>query len=224
MNILQDGKTMNTIHVNNKNKSLTIISILILPTVFFQLTLQKLSAETVPSFPSPTTVDIEKNPSRINPFESGINNEKLNDPKALNAIRTLIQGGIPVGQSKTQIMDNVTPISQYSSSPSFKTNLNSNAAYRYVVKRGDTLNKIIKATFNQHPLKMKEIRKAIIDNNKKAFPTGKPTSMQAGATLMIPSFGQIAGMTSQEQGVSAMTKQENPYISTDPHRGWVRFP
>ena len=91
---------MKTIQSNNKNKLLTIISILILPTVFSPLTLQKLSAETVPSFPSPTTVDIEKNPSRINPFESGTNNEKLNDPKALNAIRTLIQGGIPCGTVK----------------------------------------------------------------------------------------------------------------------------
>ena len=215
---------MKTIQSNNKNKLFTVISILILTAVFFLLPLQQLAAETVPSFPSPTTVDIEKNPSRLNPFESVTNNEKLNDPKALNAIRTLIQGGIPVGQSKTQIMNNVSPISQYSGSPSFKVNLNSNAEYRYVVKKGDTLNKIIKATFNQHPLKMKVIRKAIIENNKKAFPTGKPTSMQAGATLIIPSFGQIGGMTSHEKGISSMTKKENPYISTDPHRGWVRFP
>ena len=215
---------MKTIQSNNKNKLLTIFSILILATVFFLLTLQKLAAETVPSFPSPTTVDIEKNPSRINPFEFTTNNEKLNDPKALNAIRTLIQGGIPVGQSKTQIMDNVNPISQYSGSPSFRTNLNSSSEYRYIVKKGDTLNKIIKATFNQHPLKMKEIRKAIIDNNRKVFPTGKPTSMQAGATLIIPSFGQVSGMTNREEGISTMTKKENPYISTDPHRGWVRFP
>ena len=64
----------------------------------------------------------------------------------------------------------------------------------------------------------------IIDNNKKAFPTGKPTSMQAGATLMIPSFGEIVGMTGQEEKISEMTKKENPYISTDPHGGWVRFP
>ena len=62
MNILQDGNKMNTIQANNKNKLLTMISIFILPTVFFQLTLQKLAAETVPSFPSPTTVDIEKKP------------------------------------------------------------------------------------------------------------------------------------------------------------------
>ena len=37
---------MNTLQANKKNKLLTIISTLILPTVFLQLTLQKLSAET----------------------------------------------------------------------------------------------------------------------------------------------------------------------------------
>ena len=215
---------MKIIQYNDKNKLLSIFSILILTTVLSPLALRELAAETVPSFPSPTTVDIEKNPSRINPFESSENNEKLNDPKALNAIRTLIQGGIPVGQSKTQIMNNVSPISQYADSPSFKTNLNSNVEYRYIVKKGDTLNEIIKATFNQHPLKMEVIRKAIIENNKKVFPTGKPTSMQAGATLVIPSFGQIGGVTGREEGISTMTRKENPYVSTDPHRGWVRFP
>ena len=58
-----------------------------------------------------------------------------------------------MGQSKTQIMNNVTPISQYAGSPSFKNNLNSNGEYRYIVKKGDTLNEIIKSTFNQHPAK-----------------------------------------------------------------------
>ena len=51
---------MKIIQSNDKNKLLTIFSILILTTVFSPLTLQKLAAETVPSFPSPTTVDIEK--------------------------------------------------------------------------------------------------------------------------------------------------------------------
>ncbi len=214
---------MKIIQSNDKNKPLTIFSILILTAVFSPLALQKLAAETVPSFPSPTTVDIEKNSSRINPFGLSANNEKLNDPKALNAIRTLIQGGIPVGQSKTQIMNNVTPISQYAGSPSFKNDLNSNVEYRYVVKKGDTLNEIIKSTFNQHPLKMKLIGEMIIANNKRAFPSGKPTSMQAGATLIIPSVASITGMTDPGK-VSPMVEKANPYVSTDPHKGWVRFP
>ena len=64
----------------------------------------------------------------------------------------------------------------------------------------------------------------IVANNKKAFPTGKPSSMQAGATLIIPSFGTIAGMVEESSGVPTMTRKENPYVSTDPHRGWIRFP
>ena len=202
----------------------TICTLLTVLVTYLTISLQGLFAETVPSFPAPTRVDSEKKPSDINPLGMRTGDDKLNDPQALNAIRTLIQGGIPVGQSKTQIMNDVTPISQYSGSLTSKMNMDQSSAYRYVVKKGDTLDNIIKATFNQHPLKMKSIREAIISNNKKAFPTGKPTSMQAGATLIIPSFGTISGMVGESRGVSTMTRKENPYFSTDPHRGWVRFP
>ena len=186
---------------------------------------RNLSAETIPSFPAPTSVDMEKSPSKLNPIDSRMNDQGLNDPQALNAIRTLIQGGIPVGQSKTQIMNNVTPISQYSGSSMSNANPGLNAAYRYVVKKGDTLNKIIKSTFNQHPLKLQRIREVIITNNKKAFPTGKPSSMQAGATLVIPSLEQMGIQnTAESTGKANMIERQNPYISTDPHKGWVRFP
>ena len=186
---------------------------------------RNLSAETIPSFPAPTSVDMEKSPSKLNPIDSRTNDQGLNDPQALNAIRTLIQGGIPVGQSKTQIMNNVTPISQYSGSSMSNASPGLNAAYRYVVKKGDTLNKIIKSTFNQHPLKLQRIREVIITNNKKAFPTGKPSSMQAGATLVIPSLEQMGIQnTAESTGKANMIERQNPYISTDPHKGWVRFP
>ena len=188
-----------------------------------------LNAETVPSFPAPTMVEKKPRPTQINPFPTASNTDQINDPQALNAIRTLIQGGIPVGQSKTQITDSVEPVKQYSGDNISSKNRGLNATYRYIIKKGDTLNKIIKATFNQHPLKMREIRRAIITNNRKAFPNGKPTSMQAGATLLIPSVYAIqasgdtisAGSASKRQIVDS---QENPYMSTDPHKGWVRFP
>ena len=195
--------------------------------LFFYL--NTLNAETVPSFPAPTMVDKKSKPTQINPFPTARNTDQINDPQALNAIRTLIQGGIPVGQSKTQITDSVEPVKQYSGDNISNKNIGLNNTYRYIVKKGDTLNNIIKATFNQHPLKMGEIRRAIIANNRKAFPTGKPTSMQAGATLLIPSVYAIqasgnaisAGSASKRQIVDS---RENPYVSTDPHKGWVRFP
>ena len=195
--------------------------------LFFYL--NTLNAETVPSFPAPTMVDKKSKPTQINPFPTARNTDQINDPQALNAIRTLIQGGIPVGQSKTQITDSVEPVKQYSGDNISNKNIGLNDTYRYIVKKGDTLNNIIKATFNQHPLKMREIRRAIINNNRKAFPTGKPTSMQAGATLLIPSVYAIqaggnaisTGSASKRQIVDS---RENPYVSTDPHKGWVRFP
>ena len=195
--------------------------------LFFYL--NTLNAETVPSFPAPTMVDKKSKPTQINPFPTARDTDQINDPQALNAIRTLIQGGIPVGQSKTQITDSVEPVKQYSGDNISNKNIGLNNTYRYIVKKGDTLNNIIKATFNQHPLKMREIRRAIINNNRKAFPTGKPTSMQAGATLLIPSVYAIqaggnaisTGSASKRQIVDS---RENPYVSTDPHKGWVRFP
>ena len=70
---------------------------------------------------------------------------------------------------------------------------------------------------------MESIRKVIIATNRKAFPTGKPSSMQAGATLIIPSVGTISGGNNEGKQAS-MIEKVNPYVSTDPHRGWVRFP
>ena len=195
--------------------------------LFFYL--NTLNAETVPSFPAPTMVDKKSMPTQINPFPTARDTDQINDPQALNAIRTLIQGGIPVGQSKTQITDSVEPVKQYSGDNISNKNIGLNNTYRYIVKKGDTLNNIIKATFNQHPLKMREIRRAIINNNRKAFPTGKPTSMQAGATLLIPSVYAIQASGNAISVGSASKRQivdsrENPYVSTDPHKGWVRFP
>ena len=218
---------MNVYLLTKKNLSHTLIRIIVLLATLFLIDgIQATYAETVPAFPSQTMVDSTKRSTKISPLESVNNNDKLNDPQALNAIRTLIQGGIPVGQSKTQIVNDVNPISQYSGSPTSGISNPMQSSYRYVVRKGDTLNKIIKSTFNQHPLKMKAIREVIIANNKRAFPTGKPTSMQAGATLIIPSINQIVGVgnISASNNVSSMTKKQNPYQSTDPHRGWVRFP
>ncbi|GIR50093.1 MAG: hypothetical protein CM15mP58_21900 [Burkholderiaceae bacterium] len=50
----------------------------------------------------------------------------------------------------------------------------------------------------------------IIKNNKRAFPTGQPTSMQAGATLIIPSMNQIVGVrdVSASNNVPSMVKKQ----------------
>mgnify|MGYP001390188552 CR=1 FL=1 len=218
---------MNVYIPTKKNLPHTLMRIVPLLTTLILIDgIQTAYAETVPAFPSQTMVDNTKNSTKLSPLDGVNTDDKLNDPQALNAIRTLIQGGIPVGQSKTQIVNDVNPISQYSGSPTSGISNPMGSSYRYVVRKGDTLNKIIKSTFNQHPLKMKTIAKVIIANNKSAFPTGKPTSMQAGATLIIPSINQIVGVSniSSSNNVPSMVKKQNPYQSTDPHRGWVRFP
>ena len=191
---------MNVYIPTKKNLPHTLMRIVPLLTTLILIDgIQTAYAETVPAFPSQTMVDNTKNSTKLSPLDGVNTDDKLNDPQALNAIRTLIQGGIPVGQSKTQIVNDVNPISQYSGSPTSGILNPMGSSYRYVVRKGDTLNKIIKSTFNQHPLKMKTIAKVIIANNKSAFPTGKPTSMQAGATLIIPSINQIVGVSPHMQ-------------------------
>mgnify|MGYP001204504367 CR=1 FL=1 len=178
-------------------------------------------AETVPSFPSATSVDSKKQPTSLSPI--GPNSDKvLTDTQAINAMKTLIQGGTPISQSSSQSVEAVAPISQYAG-----TTMNrNNAMINYLVKKGDTLDNIIRATLSSTPFNLKKIRKQIISVNKHAFPTGKPTSMQAGALITIPSLSKMrmtlrGGSISNQNQLMQMNKKP---ATKDPHSGWVRFP
>ena len=177
-------------------------------------------AETVPSFPSATSVDTKKQPTALNPFGQNTN-KVLTDTQAINAMKTLIQGGIPISQSSSQSVEVVAPISQYSgTSMNRKNNL-----INYLVKKGDMLDNIIRATLSSTPFNLKKVRKQIIAVNKHAFPTGKPNSMQAGALITIPSLSQMRLTLNQgEEANKSQTMEINKTIIKDPHSGWVRFP
>ncbi len=179
-------------------------------------------AETVPSFPSATSVDLKKQPTTLSPISQNSNDKVLTDTQAINAMKTLIQGGIPISQSSSQSVESVAPISQYAG-----TTMNRNSAIiNYLVKKGDTLDNIIRATLSSTPFNLKKIRKQIIAVNKHAFPTGKPTSMQAGALITIPSLSKMRttlrdGDISNQNQSMQMNKKS---VIKDPHSGWVRFP
>jgi hypothetical protein len=178
-------------------------------------------AETLPSFPSATSVDTKKQPTSLSPIENNPNNKTLMDTQALNAMKTLIQGGIPINQSSTQSVEAISPISQYSGTPMNRKNIMIN----YLIKKGDTLDNIIRASLSSTPFNLKKVRKQIIASNKHAFPTGRPTSMQAGALITIPSLSQMKMMLSGGNIVNQnQTMQVNKSVTKDPHAGWVRFP
>lgn len=204
---------------NYSKKTLRKSSFLLVSLIFFVTPISL--AETLPSYPAATSIDTSKRPSALSPLEES-NNKQLSDPQAINAMKTLIEGGIPVGQSSSQNVGVVAPISQFSGSSINRPS----AVVVYLVKKGDTLDQIIRATMSAIPFKIKSVRNQIISLNKHAFPTGKPTSMQAGAVLNIPSLSQLrgpsAGMPNNATNSPSRTKSNSS--PKDPHAGWVRFP
>ena len=123
----------------------------------------------------------------------------ISDPKSIEAIKALlIQGGIPINQpgvSNTAI----PPISQYSGTGTNKVDQN---MIMYKVKKGDTLDGVIRSVLSTQPFRIRNVRRAIINSNRQAFPNGRPTSMQAGAVLMIPSLSALKAKTKQKCCIS----------------------
>ncbi len=178
----------------------------------------------LPSFPATTSVEQKKSPTALSPIP-GEMAKSISDPKSVEAIKALlIQGGIPINQpgvSNTAI----PPISQYSGSNTHRVDRN---MIMYKVKKGDTLDGVIRSVLSTQPFRIKTVRMSIINSNRQAFPNCRPTSMQAGAVLMIPSLsalkatltgGVAYGINPMDTRLSNTTK-----ANKDPHSGWVRFP
>jgi len=104
-----------------------------------------------------------------------------------------------------------------------------------VIKRGDTLDKIITRHLSALPIKADLIRQEIIKQNPAAFKGGKASAMVMGASLQLPGMDYFrdryfqpnqpsigAGESSMQNGDSA--QNENSPESIDPRKGWVRFP
>tara|TARA_A100001011_G_scaffold313825_1_gene331776 strand:+ start:412 stop:972 length:561 start_codon:yes stop_codon:yes gene_type:complete len=178
----------------------------------------------LPSFPASTSVEQKKSPTSLSPIP-GEMAKSISDPKSIEAIRSLlIQGGIPINQggvSNTVI----PPITQYSGTAISRVNQGGTS---YKVKKGDTLDGVIRSILSTHPFKIRKVRQTIINLNRQAFPTGKPTSMQAGAILMIPSLNALrAELTGgMAYGVNPFEEKDTAEkkVYKDPHDGWVRFP
>ena len=182
----------------------------------------------LPSFPTSTSVEEKKSPTALSPIPGEMANS-ISDPKSIEAIKALlIQGGIPINQpgvSNTAI----PPISQYSGTGTNKVDQN---MIMYKVKKGDTLDGVIRSVLSTQPFRIRNVRRAIINSNRQAFPNGRPTSMQAGAVLMIPSLSALkAELTGgMAYGINPMgskthnNSSNNNTVHQDPHNGWVRFP
>lgn len=100
----------------------------------------------------------------------------------------------------------------------------------YVVESGDTLDKVIRKTMPDSPLRVEILRNAFVQQNPQAFTKSPPRSLMAGAVLNVPNHddllrsymvpGQSAGNSGMGRGAGYSTADMN----MSERKNWVRFP
>lgn len=100
----------------------------------------------------------------------------------------------------------------------------------YQVVAGDTLDKVIRKTMPDSPLRIEILRNAFVQQNPQAFTKSPPRALMAGAVLHVPSHedllrsymvpGQAAGNSGMHRGGGYSTAD----INMNERKNWVRFP
>jgi len=108
----------------------------------------------------------------------------------------------------------------------------------YVVKKGDTLEKVIAQNFSDSPIKAEILRKELMALNPTAFSKGNPKMLLAGSTLKLPQQesilnkkpGNASGTWSNDKTnlvLSGYTSYPPAYASaesSEKRRRWVQYP
>ena len=99
------------------------------------------------------------------------------------------------------------------------------------VKRGETLDRLIRRTLPDVPLHPDFLRKAFVNLNPQVFPSGSPHQMRSGASLKVPSLPALRQMMMNQYPGAAplLTESEGQMghkAAADPNdqRRWVRYP
>jgi len=100
----------------------------------------------------------------------------------------------------------------------------------YQVISGDTLDKVIRKTMPDSPLRIEILRNAFIQQNPQAFTKSPPRALMAGAVLTVPSHddllrsymvpGHAPGNSGMQRGGGYSTADMN----MNERKNWVRFP
>lgn len=88
----------------------------------------------------------------------------------------------------------------------------------YVVKSGDTLDKVVRVAFPDSPLRPDLLRDEISRLNPAAFTKGSPKMLMAGVTLQLPAHDALL---SKHLGKPAGGNSDS---GTETRRHWVRYP
>jgi hypothetical protein len=91
-----------------------------------------------------------------------------------------------------------------------------------VVKRGDTLEKLVKTHLKHLPFRQDILAEALVARNPGAFKGTKSRTPVIGAVLVLPSADDYATVIfGPEARPSPAEEAPEP---VDPRRGWVRYP
>jgi hypothetical protein len=100
----------------------------------------------------------------------------------------------------------------------------------YQVVSGDTLDKVIRKTMPDSPLRVEILRNAFVQQNPQAFTKSPPRSLMAGAVLNVPNHddllrsymvpGHAPGNSGMHRGGGYSTADMN----MNERKNWVRFP
>jgi len=97
----------------------------------------------------------------------------------------------------------------------------------YKVVSGDTLDKVIRKTMPDSPLRVEILRNAFVQQNPQAFTKSPPRALMAGVVLNVPNHDDLlrSHMTSGRASGSGGAYRGVGYSSADLERkNWVRFP
>ena len=100
----------------------------------------------------------------------------------------------------------------------------------YQVVSGDTLDKVIRKTMPESPLRVEILRNAFVQQNPQAFTKSPPRSLMAGVVLNVPNHddllrtfmvpGHAPGNSGMHRGGGYSTAD----INMNERKNWVRFP
>jgi hypothetical protein len=100
----------------------------------------------------------------------------------------------------------------------------------YQVVSGDTLDKVIRKTMPESPLRVEILRNAFVQQNPQAFTKAPPRALMAGAVLNVPNHddllrtymvpGHVPGSSGMQRGGGYSTAD----LNMNERKNWVRFP
>ena len=91
----------------------------------------------------------------------------------------------------------------------------------YVVKAGDTLDKVVRQAYPNSPLRPDLLREEVVRMNPSAMTKGSPKVLMAGATLQLPSHESLL---SKHLVKPAADTASTLSTGSEARRHWVRYP